>query len=114
MNTVISEKSIPTAMDVSLVRNKGIKESIIQKLSDIDVTSTKDFALELIDQFGSEKLASVLIENLSKKTNINQISLTGEPPVSVKKQNNRKNYNKSNFKDYKTNKKNNFRKRNGY
>lgn len=85
-NVKILEKNIPTSNDVWNARNKDIEELISRKLEEIDVTQTKEFSVQLIDKFGSEKLASILIETLSKKTNINQVSLTGEPPVSSRGQ----------------------------
>lgn len=85
-NVKIGQKEIPTSEEVWKARNLDIIDGIEQRLAEIDVTKTKEFATALIEQFGAERLVSVLIENLSKKTDINQVSLTGEPPVVVKKQ----------------------------
>jgi len=87
----INEKRIPNFNEVSNIRNTHAIEMIKQRLSEIDLTRTKDFANELIDQFGAEKIASVLIETFSKKGDINKVSLTGEPPVVVKKKINKGN-----------------------
>ncbi len=87
-NVKITEKYLPNSDQVWESRNKDILDIINKRLTEIDTTKTKKFASELINEFGSEKIASILIENLSKKNNINQITLTGEPPVKVKKQNN--------------------------
>ncbi len=87
-NIKISEKSIPTYEEVMDARNSEVKESILKKLHEIDVTKTRNFATELINEFGSEKLVSVLIESLSKRADINEVALTGEPPVVVKRGNN--------------------------
>ena len=84
----IVEKSIPSSNEVFGARDKDVIKLINKRLEEIDVTRTKDFAAQLVNDFGSEKLASILIETLSKKRGINKISLTGEPPVVVKKQNN--------------------------
>jgi len=94
----ILEKKIPTKGDVWSARNDEVKASIDKRLGKTDVTRTKDFATELIDQYGSEKLVSLLIESLSKKSDINEISLTGEPPVTVKRRNtnNRNNHKRKN------------------
>ena len=85
-NVKVKEKSIPTSNEVWGVRNSHTAELIKKRLSEIDVTKTKTFANQLIEEFGPEKLVSVLIESLSKKADINQIALTGEPPVVVRRQ----------------------------
>jgi hypothetical protein len=77
---------IPDFNDVWAARNNDIIEIIENKLSQIDTTKTNSFSKELIKEFGSERLVSVLIESLSRKTDISEVSLTGEPPVVVRKQ----------------------------
>jgi ATP-dependent RNA helicase DeaD len=93
-NVTITEKSIPDSNEVWGARNGDIAQLIDKKLQEIDLSKTKNFAKQLIDEFGSEKLVSILIETLSKKGNISQILLTGEPPVVIKRQrsNNKQNY----------------------
>ena len=83
--TILS-KEIPGSKEVWSARNEVVLNKITEKLGEIDATQTKAFAETLIDEFGAEKIASLLIETLSKKTDINRVSLTGEPPVVVKKQ----------------------------
>ncbi len=94
-NVKINEKTMPTSNEVWEIRNKHIASLIEKKLGEIDVTNTKNFATELIDNFGSEKLVSILIELLSNKTDISEISLTGEPPVMVREKNKRSYNNRS-------------------
>ena len=107
----LSEKSIPSSNDVWDARNKEIVELITKRLQEIDVTRTKEFATQLIEEFSSEKLISILIETLSKKSDINQVSLTGEPPVVVRRQGNSSNGNYRR-RDNRNNRKDNRRKRN--
>ena len=83
-NVIINEKMVPTSEDVWAERYKYINKSIKKRLKEIDTSKTNEFAKTLIDEFGSEKLVSVLIESLSNKIDINNISLTGEPPVVVR------------------------------
>lgn len=83
-NIIIKEKNIPNSSEVWNARNIQVIAKIEKYLSDIDTTKTKEFARELINNFSEERLVSVLIEFLSKKADINEISLTGEPPVVVK------------------------------
>lgn len=85
-NFKINEKSIPDFSEVWDVRNQYVKDLIKEKLSLIDTTKTKVFANELVDEFGAQKLASILIETFSKKTDIQDVALTGEPPVVMRKQ----------------------------
>lgn len=94
-NVKIKEKCAPSANEVSDVRNRQTMSLIDKRLSEIDVTRTRDFARELIEEYGPERLVSVLIESVSKKVDINQIALTGEPPVTIKrtKENKKDNYN---------------------
>lgn len=87
-NVTILEKTIPGSDEVWNARNQEITKYISKRLQEIDVTKTEEFANQLINRFGSQKLVSILIETLSKKSNINQVTLTGEPPVVVKRQNN--------------------------
>lgn len=110
-NVTLSEKSIPSSNDVWDARNKEIVELITKRLQEIDVTRTKEFATQLIEEFSSEKLISILIETLSKKSDINQVSLTGEPPVVVRRQGNSSNGNYRR-RDNRNNRKDNRRKRN--
>lgn len=110
-NVTLSEKSIPSSNDVWDARNKEIVELITKRLQEIDVTRTKEFATQLIEEFSSEKLISILIETLSKKSDINQVSLTGEPPVVVRRQRNSSNGNYRR-RDNRNNRKDNRRKRN--
>ena len=84
-NVKIMDKHMPNNSELMEIRNKEIMELITKKTSEIDITRTTEFAAELIDKFGPEKLVSVLIESLSKKVDVNSISLTGEPPVVVRK-----------------------------
>ncbi|MDD2628141.1 MAG: DEAD/DEAH box helicase [Clostridia bacterium] len=86
-NVKILEKSIPSSNEVFDARDKDVIKLINKRLEEIDITRTKDFATKLVNDFGSEKIASILIETLSKKSGVNKILLTGEPPVVVKKQN---------------------------
>ena len=97
-NVTILQKAIPTSNEVWSVRNRNTISIIKRKLHEIDATQTKELATDLIDEFGAEKLVSVLIETLSKKRDINQISLTGEPPVKIKRSssNNYKSHGKKN------------------
>jgi len=89
----INEKRLPNYDEMANIRNNYINEVIKKRLGEIDATQTKGFAKELIEEYGAEKLVSVLIESLSKKTDISKISLTGEPPVVTKKKSsNRNNY----------------------
>lgn len=98
-HVTIKEKPIPDFNDVWTARNNDIIEKIEKRLSEIDASKTNVFAKELIKEFGSEKLVSVLIESLSKKTDISEVSLTGEPPVVVRKQGgNNRNRNRANNK----------------
>lgn len=83
----IVEKQIPDALDVYDARNEEVKQIITKKLSELDASKTKDFATQLIAEFGTEQLVSLLIENMSNKSDIREVSLTGEPPVVVKRQN---------------------------
>lgn len=85
-HVTISEKQIPEYNDVWAARNNDVIESIEKKLSQIDASKTNVFSKELIEKFGAEKLVSVLIESLSRKNDIGEVSLTGEPPVVVRKQ----------------------------
>ncbi|NLC48363.1 MAG: DEAD/DEAH box helicase, partial [Tenericutes bacterium] len=111
-NAIIKEKSIPDSNEVYSARNNDITKLITKKIQDLDLTKTNEFAKELIDEFSSEKLVSILIQTLSKKSDINKISLTGEPPVVVKKQN--KNYKKRDNKQYYRKGKRNNNKKLGY
>ena len=86
-NVKILPKNLPGYSEIGDVRNQVVIDLISKKLGEIDITRTKDFADVLLEQYGSEKLVSVLIELLSKKTDINKIALTGEPPVVVRKKN---------------------------
>ena len=94
-NVKITEKSLPTYEEISNIRNSYIKAAFDKKLAEIDVTRTKDFVAELIEQYGAEKLVSILIDALSKKTDIGKIALTGEPPVIVRRKSasRKRNYN---------------------
>lgn len=84
MNVTIREKNIPSSNELWESRNLEVKKVIEQRLSEIDTTLNNSFANELIEEYGSEKLVSVLIETLSKKGSIRDIALTGEPPVVTK------------------------------
>lgn len=83
-HVTINEKQIPSSSETRDSRNKKVQELIDLRLSEIDVTKTEDFAKELIATIGAEKLVSVLIESLSNRTEIKDISLTGESPVVVR------------------------------
>ena len=93
-NVTISKKEIPAAEEVWNARYKDIEDTISKKVLEIDFTKTNKFANELIEKYGAEKLTSILIESLSNKTDINLVSLTGEPPVKSKGKgnNNKKNF----------------------
>ena len=95
----IKEKHPPHAGDVWDVRNKQTISLIDKKLSEIDITKTKTFAKELVEEYGAERVASVLIETLSKKVDINHVMLTGEPPVTIKRSREKKRDNYNNRKD---------------
>ncbi len=110
----IKEKHIPNFNDVWNARNKDVENLINKRLNEIDATKTNTFAQELIDEFGAEKLTSILIETLSKKTDINQISLTGEPPVVVRRQKFNSNNRKRNDRDYSRSSNRRNRKNNNY
>ena len=90
----ILEKNIPSQKEVLEARNSELTDILKQKFQDIDVTRTKEFSKLLIEEFGAEKLVSILIETLSKKTKINNITLTGEPPVSSKNKGKKSEYKK--------------------
>lgn len=83
----ITEKRLPNPDQVRDVRHSEATAIIKKRLSDIDASKTKELANDLINEFGSERLVSVLIESLSKKVSTNQIKLTGEPPVTLKRNN---------------------------
>ena len=90
-NITIKEKSVPSNFEVLEAKGNQIKEDINKKLSEIDTTRTKELTEELIKEYGAEKLVSVLIDSLSNKTSINNVSLTGEPPVVVRNKSARRN-----------------------
>jgi len=84
-NVKIMDKHMPNNHEIDAIRNKETMEVITKKISEIDITRTVEFANELIDEFGPEKLVAVLIDSLSKRVDVNEISLTGEPPVVVRR-----------------------------
>jgi len=96
-NVTINEKAIPSSEEVWTERYKYINKSIKKRLRDIDTTRTNAFAKDLIEEFGEDKLVSVLIESLSNKIDINNISLTGEPPVVVRGRKNSSNHRDRNY-----------------
>lgn len=94
-HVVITEKRLPTYDELSKVRNAHINDQIDQKLSEIDITKNAEFTYQLLNDYTPEQLISVLIETLSKKSDITSISLTGEPGVVVRKKSSSKGgYNK--------------------
>lgn len=82
----ILPKAIPTHEEVAKMRNQDIVKLIKQRIQDTNMTQTEQFAAQLIDEFGAEKLVSILINNVSNKSVIKGVSLTGEPPVVIRKQ----------------------------
>ena len=91
----ISEKLVPTNAELREARKDDVTTAIKNILKDIDITRSAEFARELIDEFGAERMVSVLIENLSRKE-VGEVTLTGEPPVKVRQErgfNNRGNRN---------------------
>lgn len=89
----IKEKAIPSSYEVNQQQNIQIAKMIDKKLSDIDITQNQEFINELISEYGAEKLAAVLVNQMSKNKNVKQVTLTGEPPVKVKAKPNRGNRN---------------------
>ena len=81
--TIVKEKDVPSNAEVRKAREEDVITSINKRLTEIDVTRSVEFATKLIEEYGSEKIASVLIESLTHKE-IGEIALTGEPPVRVK------------------------------
>lgn len=105
-NFKINPKNIPTNEELIIIKKDYIENIIAAKLSKIDITKTKDICDDLLDKFDSKKLVSVLIDLLSGKDNIKDITLTGEPPVVIKNKGNSNNRsfsrkNNKNFRDFK-------------
>ena len=100
-NFKINPKNIPSNEELIIAKKDYIINIIEDKLAKIDVTKTKDISKELLENFDSEKLVSVLIDLLSGKDNVKEITLTGEPPVKTRNQSsgnrNYGNRGKSNF-----------------
>ena len=85
-NVKIVPKNIPTHEEVAQMRNQDVVKLIKKRLQDTNMTQTEQFATQLIEEFGAVKLVSILINNVSNKSIIKGVSLTGEPSVIVKKQ----------------------------
>jgi len=85
----IQEIPVPSFKEVRQTKYKLIPNSIKDKLDKIDTSLSQDFADELINEFGANKLVSVLIESYLNNQ-VKDITLTGEPPVKVKKSSNSK------------------------
>lgn len=103
-NFKINAKDMPTNEELINAKKDYIENIIIDKLSKIDITKTKDVCNDLLAKYNSEKLVSVLIDILSGKNTIKEISLTGEPPVVTKKTNKNNKFSnnyKRNVKNYK-------------
>ncbi|MDD2409254.1 MAG: DEAD/DEAH box helicase [Bacilli bacterium] len=103
-NFKINAKDMPTNEELINAKKEYIENIIIDKLSKIDITKTKDICNDLLAKYNSEKLISILIDILSGKNTIKEITLTGEPPVVTKKQNKNNKFNnnyKRNINNYK-------------
>ena len=96
---VINPKEAPSFEEVSKVRNKQVINTINHKLDNIDSRHTNELAKELLNEFDAEALVSVLIESISKKVDINDVKLTGEPGVVVRRMPSNNRNRRDNFRD---------------
>ncbi|MDD4705690.1 MAG: DEAD/DEAH box helicase [Bacilli bacterium] len=96
-NFKITAKNAPTNEELINAKKDYIENIIIDRLAKIDITKTKDICDELLSKYKTEKLIAVLIDILSAKSTIKEITLTGEPPVVTKKQHGNNKF-KSNYK----------------
>lgn len=87
-NIPVKEIPVPSFADVRKTKYSNIKETIEQKLNEIDLSMTSEFASELIETYGAEKIISIYIESQIYNHAIKDIVLTGEPPVKTKKSKN--------------------------
>lgn len=92
-NITITQRDIPSSKEVWGSKNSEIEEKIKKRLACIDTTQSDYFAQELLEKYGAIKLISVLIDSYSNKEKINDVSLTGEPPVVTRNKSPKRNYN---------------------
>ncbi len=100
-NSKIEFIKVPSMEDVKKIKNKNLKQSIVEMIENADNKRYFDLADELINDYGAKLVIAALLNKISPKTQISKVSLSGEPPVRTKiirkktkkeiKQNNRKN-----------------------
>ncbi len=103
--TEIKIVNAPNMNDLRESNKNNIIEIYKDIISRLDVSKNKELANELIEMYGAEKIIMASIEMNMRKENINEIKLTGEPPVknrgnnfSYKKRKSRKNEDNRNYK----------------
>jgi len=75
---------LPTSKNLSDASYNKLIKKIDDTLANRDITLHEDNIKQLIETYGANKLVGCLIELNSNKKKINDIKLTGEPPVRVK------------------------------
>jgi len=79
--SIIKIVPAPNMENIREANKSHVEKKIEDYFARIDVSKNKDFAEELINKYGADKLVMAMIEMNMRKTNITDIQLTGEPPV---------------------------------
>lgn len=80
----IKMMELPNAKNLSDASYNKLLKKIDDILANRDITVHQENINQLIETYGANKLVACLIELNSNKKKINDIKLTGEPPVRVK------------------------------
>ena len=89
---IINIVAAPTMDNLREENKERIKEMFKDTLARLDVSKNKKLATELIDQYGADQLVMAAIEMNMRKEKLNEIHLTGEPPVKNGGKNSRRGY----------------------